>query len=75
MQGVILTFDPTTREGAVISDADCATYNVAGDALDHSIFRFLRQGQRVVFELNDAGLAINLRTGAEADLKTSTADV
>ncbi len=75
MQGVILTFDPTTHEGAVISDSDRTTYNLASQALDHSIFRFLRQGQRVVFELDDAGLAINVRTGAEPDLKTSTADV
>jgi CspA family cold shock protein len=30
----------------------------------------LRQGQRVVFELDDAGFATRLRLGSEADMAT-----
>jgi hypothetical protein len=30
----------------------------------------LRQGQRVVFELDDAGFATRLRLGSEADMST-----
>ena len=30
----------------------------------------LRQGQRVVFELDDAGQATRLRLGSEVDMKT-----
>ena len=35
-----------------------------------SIFRMLRQGQRVVFELDDAGRATRLRLGSEVDMRT-----
>jgi CspA family cold shock protein len=30
----------------------------------------LRQGQRVVFDLDDAGMATRLRLGSEVDMKT-----
>jgi cold shock CspA family protein len=38
-----------------MSDTDLADYELAADALEGSIFRMLRQGQRVVFDLDDAG--------------------
>lgn len=68
MQGVIKTFDPGSGEGLVVADIDRATYSLAPDALERSIFRWLRQGQRVVFELDPQGRATGLRTGAEVDL-------
>lgn len=68
MQGVIKTFDPGSGEGLVVADLDRATYALAPDALERSIFRWLRQGQRVVFELDAQGRATHLRTGAEVDL-------
>jgi len=46
---------------------------VSTDALAGSIFRMLRQGQRVVFELDDAGCATRLRLGSEVDM-TSPAE-
>ncbi|MGH9004072.1 MAG: hypothetical protein ACRDYV_13190 [Acidimicrobiia bacterium] len=49
-------------------DTDRAEYALSGAALEGSIFRTLRQGQRVVFELDTSERAINLRTGAEPDL-------
>jgi CspA family cold shock protein len=68
MQGVIKTYDPATGEGVVVRDTDRAEYALAGTALEGSIFRTLRQGQRVVFELDEHERATRLRTGAEPDL-------
>ena len=68
MQGVVKMYDPLTREGIVVVDTDRSEVVLAADALDGSIFRMLRQGQRVVFELDADGRATNVRTGAEPDL-------
>jgi CspA family cold shock protein len=68
MQGVIKSYDPSTGEGTVVRDVDRSEYDLAPGALEGSIFRMLRQGQRVVFELDDQQRAIALRTGAEPDL-------
>ena len=57
MQGVIKSYDPVTGDGVVICDTDLAEYDLAADALEGSVFRMLRQGQRVVFDLDDAGRA------------------
>jgi len=75
MQGVIKMFDPATREGIVVTDTDRTELVLAADALTGSIFRMLRQGQRVVFELEGEGRATRVRTGAEPDLGLPTADV
>jgi cold shock CspA family protein len=76
MQGVVRTFDPQTAEGVVVSDRpDRREYVLATDALAGSIFRVLRQGQRVVFELNGREQAVNVRTGAEADMGIADARV
>ena len=75
MQGVIRTYDPQTREGVVMRDTDREEFTLSLDALDGSIFRMLRQGQRVVFELDGAGLATKVRIGAEVDMGLPTADV
>ena len=70
MQGVIKAFDPVTGDGLVMADTDLADYELAGDALVGSIFRMLRPGQRVVFDLDGAGDATNLRLGSEVDMAT-----
>ena len=75
MQGTVMMFDPATREGIVVVDTDRSEVVLAANALDRSIFRMLRQGQRVVFELDADGRAINVRTGAEPDLGLPTAEV
>ena len=69
MQGVIKAYDPASRMGTLICDTDLTEYELAGDALEGSIFRMLRQGQRVVFDV-DGGLATRLRTGSEVDMGT-----
>lgn len=68
MQGVIRVYDPESGEGLVISDTDRSEYAIAPGALDGSIFRTLRQGQRVVFDLDAEGRATRLRTGGEPDM-------
>ena len=75
MQGVIRSYDPQTREGVVVRDTDREEFTLALDALDRSIFRLLRQGQRVVFDLDDSGLATRVRIGAEVDMGLPTAEV
>ena len=75
MQGVIRTFDPQTGEGIVVRDTDRTELVLAAGALDGSLFRMLRQGQRVVFELDADGRANRIRTGAEADMGLPTAQV
>jgi CspA family cold shock protein len=72
MQGVIKSYDPGTGEGTVVIDKDRSEYALAANALEGSIFRMLRQGQRVVFELDGDGRACHLRTGAEPDLGMSS---
>jgi cold shock CspA family protein len=70
VQGVIKSYDPSTGDGAVLRDTDLSEFDLAADALDGSIFRMLRQGQRVVFDLNDSGRASRLRLGSEVDMGT-----
>ncbi len=70
LQGVVKAFDPIGGDGVVICDADLAEYELARGALSHSVFRMLRQGQRVVFELDDEDMATRVRVGSEADMGT-----
>jgi len=70
VQGVIKSYDPATKQGVVIRDTDMAEYDLTSTALEGSIFRMVRQGQRVVFELDGAGLATRLRMGSEVDMGT-----
>ena len=51
-------------------DGSAEEYDLSVDALAGSPFRMLRQGQRVVFELDAQGLATQLRVGAESDMGT-----
>jgi cold shock CspA family protein len=75
MQGTIKMFDPATREGIVVRDTDREELVLAANALEGSIFRMLRQGQRVVFELDGDGRATKLRVGSELDLGLPTAQI
>ncbi|RLE25464.1 MAG: cold-shock protein [Actinobacteria bacterium] len=70
MQGVIKAYDPATGDGLIMADTDLNDYELAANALDGSIFRMLRQGQRVIFDLDDDGRATQLRLGSEVDMKT-----
>lgn len=70
MQGVIKAFDPVTKDGVVLTDTDLSEYDLAHNALEGSVFRMLRPGQRVIFDLDDAGQATRLRLGSEVDMGT-----
>ena len=71
MQGVIKAYDPGTGVGSITSDAaDLTEYDLSEDALAGSLFRTLRQGQRVVFDLDGSGRATGVRMGSEVDLGT-----
>ena len=68
MQGVVKSYDPVSGIGVLVRDTDRTEFDLAADALADSIFRMLRQGQRVVFDLDDGGCATLLRLGSEADM-------
>lgn len=70
MQGVIKSYDPGTGDGVLVCDTDLIDYDLAPDALEGSLFRMLRQGQRVIFDLTDDGRATALRLGSEVDMGT-----
>ena len=70
MQGVVKSYDPASGEGAVVRDTDRAEYELAPDALNGSVFRMLRQGQRVIFDLDANEQATRLRLGSEVDMGT-----
>ena len=72
MQGVIKAYDPGTGEGVIVRDTDRSEYDLAPDALVGSIFRMLRQGQRVIFDLDAANQATRLRLGSEVDMGSPT---
>lgn len=68
MQGVVKVFDPETGIGVILNDADGTEVMLRPGSLDGSMFRMLRQGQRVVFDATErdgALVAGNLRFGAD----------
>jgi CspA family cold shock protein len=70
MQGVVKAYDPVTGDGLLMCDTDLQDYDLSADALVGSVLRMLRQGQRVIFDLDDAGRATRLRLGSEVDMQT-----
>lgn len=75
MQGVVRTYDPQTGEGIVVGDTDRAELVLAPEALTGSLFRMLRQGQRVNFDVDSEGRATRVRIGSEIDMGLPTAQV
>jgi CspA family cold shock protein len=70
VQGVIKSYDPGTRDGIVVRDTDLSEVDLAPDALVGTVFRLLRQGQRVIFDFDGEGRATRLRLGSEVDMGT-----
>ena len=63
------SFDPGNGEGVLVtSDGTRAEFLLAADALEGSIFRMLRQGQRVNFDVDGKGQATRVRIGSEVDM-------
>lgn len=67
-QGVVKTYDPVTGAGIVVRDDDRSEVFLRPGSLRGSIFRTLRQGQRLVFEtVEDEGAfyVTEIRVGQE----------
>jgi cold shock CspA family protein len=52
-QGVVKTYDPVTGVGIVVRDADRSEIFLRPGSLKDSVFRTLRQGQRIIFDIVD----------------------
>jgi len=63
MQGFVKTYDTGTQTGVVVLDPGQETVYLRPGSLDGSMFRFLRQGQRITFD------------GVEEDGKTFVSNV
>lgn len=72
MQGVVKAYDPMTLDGVILCDSDLSEFSIAANALEGSVFRMLRPGQRVVFDLDESRQATGLRLGSEVDMGTPT---
>lgn len=68
MQGFVKVYDDATGIGVIVRDDDRSEVLLKPGSLDGSMFRFLRQGQRVRFDLTadgDDAVATNLRFGSD----------
>ncbi len=68
MQGFVKAYDPETGIGLIIRDDGDTEVLLVPGSLEGSLFRFLRQGQRVRFDLvgeGDDARAVNLRFGSD----------
>ena len=68
LQGVVKTYDPVTGIGIIVRDDDKTEVFLRPGSLKGSIFRTLRQGQRLVFdtvEVNDRLFASTVRIGQD----------
>ena len=68
LQGVVKTYDPVTGAGIIVRDDDKSEVYLRPGSLKGSVFRTLRQGQRLLFEADEEdGLlfASTLRMGQD----------
>ena len=70
MQGVMKSYDPGSGDGVLVDEVNFNDIDLADNALEGSIFRMLRPGQRVQYSLDDDGRATTLRLGSEVDMST-----
>ena len=66
MQGFVKTYDVGTQTGVVVLDPGPGEVYLRPGSLDGSMFRFLRQGQRITFdqiEEDDQAFATTVRMG------------
>ncbi|MEN8233809.1 MAG: cold shock domain-containing protein [Actinomycetota bacterium] len=68
MQGVVKVYDPQSGVGVIVRDDDRSEVYLRPGSLEGSMFRMLRQGQRVIFDTDEADgrlYARDLRFGAD----------
>ena len=67
-QGVVKIYDPNTGAGVVVCDEDRSEVYLRPGSLAGSLFRLLRQGQRINFAVEEDGgrrWAHSVRIGSE----------
>ncbi len=67
-QGVVKVYDPETGFGVIVSDADRSEILLRPGSLSGSLFRTLRQGQRINFDIDEEGsksYASSVRIGSD----------
>ncbi len=67
MQGVVKVYDPITGVGLILLD-DRTVVQLRPGSLEGSMFRMLRQGQRILFEVDEEDgerYARDLRFGSD----------
>jgi len=52
-QATVKSYDSITRTGTLVADDGTTEYRIDEVSMDTSMFRFLRPGQRVTFDLVD----------------------
>ena len=65
-QGVVKSYDPNSGNGIVVLDSDKSEVYLKAGSLKGSIFRTLRQGQRINFDIveeEDIKLISNVKIG------------
>jgi cold shock CspA family protein len=65
-QATVKSYDSITRTGTLVADDGTTEYAIEPASMDTSMFRFLRPGQRVTFDLVDedgTSKTRNLRIG------------
>lgn len=67
-QGVVKVYDPKTGFGVIVTEADQSEILLRPGSLRGSIFRTLRQGQRINFDVNEdegKSYASDVRIGSD----------
>ncbi len=68
MQGVVKVYDPGTGVGVIIRDDDRSEVLLRPGSLSGSLFLTLRQGQRILFEVEEdegRSYALAIRFGSD----------
>ncbi len=61
-QATVKSYDSLTKTGVLVADDGEATWEITPESMESGMFRFLRPGQRVTFDLQD-NRPLNLRIG------------
>lgn len=62
-QGTVRSYDSHTKTGVIVADDGSTTWEIDPPAIEYGIFRFLRPGQRVTFDLDTNNKPRDLRIG------------
>lgn len=65
-QATVKTYDSITKTGSLLADDGASEFGIDATSIDGGMFRFLRPGQRVTFEVEEQEgrpMARNLRIG------------